>query len=183
LWTLSISQSNSKGRELEIFRLNVFCAIDLESPSTCDRRIMDMIRMHDTLSRELRELPVSESGQFRFYVCGPTVYGPAHIGNFITFVRFDVLYRLLKLAGYGPYYVRNITDVDDKTIRNAVESGESLQAFTEKWTQHFHEDCQKLNMLDPDVEPRATAHIEEQIDMVETLVEKRHAYVGGDGSV
>jgi cysteinyl-tRNA synthetase len=183
LWTLSISQSNSKGRELEIFRLNVFCAIDLESPSTCDRRIMDMIRMHDTLSRELRELPVSESGQFRFYVCGPTVYGPAHIGNFITFVRFDVLYRLLKLAGYGPYYVRNITDVDDKTIRNAVESGESLQAFTEKWTQHFHEDCQKLNMLDPDVEPRATAHIEEQIDMVETLVEKGHAYVGGDGSV
>ena len=95
---------------------------------------MDEIRMYDTMSRELRSLPLGDSGQFRFYVCGPTVYGPAHIGNFITFARFDVLYRLLKLAGYNPFYVRNITDVDDKTIRNAIEANESLSAFTEKWT-------------------------------------------------
>ena len=144
---------------------------------------MDAIRLYDTLTRELRELPAGASGNFRLYVCGPTVYGPAHIGNFITFVRFDVLYRLLGLAGYHPYYVRNITDVDDKTIRNAIESGRSLQDFTEEWTARFHEDCQLLNLLVPDVEPRATGHIEEQIELVRTLVEKGHAYVGGDGSV
>jgi len=144
---------------------------------------MDEIRMYDTMSRELRSLPLGDSGQFRFYVCGPTVYGPAHIGNFITFARFDVLYRLLKLAGYNPFYVRNITDVDDKTIRNAVEANESLSAFTEKWTVQFQEDCETLNMLVPDVEPRATEHIKEQIEMVQALVDKGHAYVGGDGSV
>ncbi|MGA1205211.1 MAG: cysteine--tRNA ligase [Opitutales bacterium] len=144
---------------------------------------MDSIRLYDTMSRELRELPAGESGQFRFYVCGPTVYGPAHIGNFITFVRFDVLYRLLQLAGYNPYYVRNITDVDDKTIRNAIAAGASLEAFTSKWTDRFHEDCAILNLLPPSVEPRATEHIREQIDMVQVLVDKGNAYVGGDGSV
>ena len=144
---------------------------------------MDEIRMYDTMSREMRSLRQGDSGQFRFYVCGPTVYGPAHIGNFITFVRFDVLYRLLRLAGYNPFYVRNITDVDDKTIRNANESGQSLDLFTTEWTRRFHEDCKKLNMLEPDVEPRATRHIPEQIDLVRKLVENGHAYVGGDGSV
>lgn len=117
------------------------------------------------------------------YVCGPTVYGPAHIGNFLTFVRFDVLYRVLRRAGYAPYYVRNITDVDDKTIRGAQAEGVGLGAFTERWTQRFHADCARLNMLPPDVEPRATAHIAEQIAMVETLVANGHAYVGEDGSV
>ena len=144
---------------------------------------MDEIQMYDTMSRELRHLRVGDSGQFRFYVCGPTVYGPAHIGNFITFVRFDVLYRLLKLAGYNPLYVRNITDVDDKTIKNAIESNMSLKEFTQEWTNRFHKDCEILNMLSPDVEPRATEHIEEQIEMVRALVDKGHAYVGGDGSV
>jgi cysteinyl-tRNA synthetase len=144
---------------------------------------MDAIRLYETLSREVKELPAGKDGRFRLYVCGPTVYGPAHIGNFITFVRFDVLYRLLRLAGYNPLYVRNITDVDDKTIRGAIEAGTSLQDFTTRWTKRFHKDCELLNMLVPDVEPRATEHIQEQIEMVATLVEKGHAYVGGDGSV
>jgi cysteinyl-tRNA synthetase len=144
---------------------------------------MDAIRLYDTMSREIRELPAGASGKFRLYVCGPTVYGPAHIGNFLTFVRFDVLYRLLQLAGYDPLYVRNITDVDDKTIRRAIEEGSSLDAFTRKWTDRFHEDCGLLNMLTPDVEPKATEHITEQIRMVEQLVASGHAYVGGDGSV
>lgn len=144
---------------------------------------MDPIRLYDTLSRQLRELPPGRSGKFRFYVCGPTVYGPAHIGNFITFIRFDVLYRLLKVAGYQPYFVRNITDVDDKTIKGAVDAGIGLQSFTEKWKQRFQEDCALMGMLSPDVEPSATDHIQEQIDMVASLIEKDHAYVGGDGSV
>lgn len=144
---------------------------------------MDEIRMYDTMTRELRSLRQGDSRQFRFYVCGPTVYGPAHIGNFITFVRFDVLYRLLRLAGYQPFYVRNITDVDDKTIHNAIEAGQPLDVFTREWTRRFHDDCRKLNMVEPDVEPRATAHIPEQIALVQSLVDKGHAYIGGDGSV
>lgn len=144
---------------------------------------MDPIVLYDTMSRTLRELPPGREGVFRFYVCGPTVYGPAHIGNFLTFIRFDVLYRLLKLAGYHPFYVRNITDVDDKTIQGALREDVPLDAFTERWTRHFHEDCARLNMLEPDQEPRATGHIAEQIALVERLVESGHAYQGGDGSV
>lgn len=144
---------------------------------------MEPIVLYDTMSRTLRELPPGKGGTFRFYVCGPTVYGPAHIGNFLTFIRFDVLYRLLKLAGYDPYYVRNITDVDDKTIQGALKEGLALEVFTDRWTRHFHEDCSRLNLLKPDEEPRATGHIAEQIALVERLLEKGHAYQGGDGSV
>ncbi|MEX0326160.1 MAG: cysteine--tRNA ligase [Puniceicoccaceae bacterium] len=144
---------------------------------------MEVIRLFDTLSREVRELPAGPDGRFRLYVCGPTVYGPAHIGNFLTFIRFDVLFRLLQLAGYEPLYVRNITDVDDKTIRGAMEAGVSLESVTTQWTERFHADCNELNLLSPDVEPRATDHIAEQIEMVQALVESGHAYVGGDGSV
>ena len=144
---------------------------------------MDGIRLYDTLSREVRQLPAGKTGRFRLYVCGPTVYGPAHIGNFLTFIRFDVLYRLLQLAGYNPLYVRNITDVDDKTIRGAIQDGVPLETVTRKWTELFHADCRELNLLSPDAEPRATDHIAEQIGMVQTLVEKGNAYVGGDGSV
>lgn len=144
---------------------------------------MDTIRLYDTLTREVRPLPAGADGRFRLYVCGPTVYGPAHIGNFLTFVRFDVLVRTLRLAGYQPFYVRNITDVDDKTIRGAEEAGLSLSAFTRRWTEVFHADCAALNLLQPDVEPCATAHIAEQIALVEQLVARGHAYVGADGSV
>lgn len=144
---------------------------------------MDPVRLYDTLSREIRELPAGRSGRFAFYVCGPTVYGPAHIGNLLTFTRFDVLYRVLKVAGYDPLYVRNITDVDDKTIRGSTLAGTDLNAFTTQWTERFHQDCQQLNMLVPDVEPRATDHLREQIEMVQQLIEKGHAYVGPDGSV
>ena len=144
---------------------------------------METIRLFDTLSRELRDLPSGDNGRFRFYVCGPTVYGPAHIGNFLTFLRFDVLYRLLRLCGYGPYFVRNITDVDDKTIQRSRESGLELGVFTRRWTKKFHEDCALLKMLSPDVEPRATDHIAEQIKLVEALMENGHAYQGRDGSV
>jgi len=144
---------------------------------------MEPVRLYDTFSRELRELPLGEGGNFRFYVCGPTVYGPAHIGNFLTFIRFDVLYRLLRLCGYAPFYVRNITDVDDKTIKGAQASGKSLREFTRGWTERFRDDCGLLNLLKPDLEPKATDHIADQIELVSKLLDKGHAYVGGDGSV
>ena len=144
---------------------------------------MDVIQLYDTMSRQVRDLPAGHTGTFRLYVCGPTVYGPATIGNFITFTRFDVLYRLLQVAGYNPFYVRNITDVDDKTIHRAMEEGTDLATVTGKWTKVFHRDCELLNLLKPDVEPRATEHISEQIDLVQSLMEKGFAYKGGDGSV
>jgi len=141
------------------------------------------MKLFNTLTRENSELSPLDGNKYRMYACGPTVYGPAHIGNFITFTRSDVLYRTLKVAGMNPFYVRNITDVDDKTIRTSQEEGLTLKAFTEKWTDKFHKDCELLNLLTPDVEPKATEHIQEQLDIVQALVEKGHAYQGADGSV
>jgi len=132
------------------------------------------LSLFDTLSRETRPLAASDGQRLRMYVCGPTVYGPAHIGNFITFVRFDVVYRLARAIGLDPLYVRNITDVDDKTIARSQEEGQPLLTFTEKWTERFHADCAALNLLPPTEEPRATAHIGEQITLIEQLVASGH---------
>tara|TARA_B100001248_G_scaffold201492_1_gene155746 strand:- start:29356 stop:30786 length:1431 start_codon:yes stop_codon:yes gene_type:complete len=142
------------------------------------------IQLSDSLTRSVKPLPVPE-GQHHFgvYCCGPTVYGPAHIGNFRTFLVQDVLHRLLEVLGYSPYFVRNITDVDDKTIRQSQQEGLSLQAFTEQWTKIFHKDCTHLNMLLPHEEPRATAHIEAQVSLIQKLMDKGYAYQGSDGSV
>lgn len=137
----------------------------------------------NTLTRKKEELSASDGKTFRMYCCGPTVYGPAHIGNFRTFAVQDVLRRTLEAAGVKVKHVRNITDVDDKTIRESQKLGVSLKDFTKKWEDKFHEDCDKLNLLRPSVEPRATEHIQEQLDMVSTLVEKGHAYPTSDGSV
>ena len=138
--------------------------------------------IHNTLSRRKEEL-VQKGGVFGIYCCGPTVYGPAHIGNFRTFLVQDVLRRTLECAGFNVRHVRNITDVDDKTIRESRKLGITLKEFTAKWEDKFHQDCKKLNMLPPTVEPRATEHIGEQLEMVSTLVAKGFAYPVKDGSV
>ncbi len=135
------------------------------------------------MTREVRDLSPKDEKTFRFYCCGPTVYGPAHIGNFRTFVLQDVFRRTLELSGIETYHVRNLTDVDDKTIRDSQAAGKSLKEFTEFWTARFHEDCAKLNLLPPHVEPSAIGHVGEQIAMIEELVEKGHAYRSDDGSV
>lgn len=144
------------------------------------------LRLHDSLTRALRELhPAHPDGVFRFYNCGPTVYAPAHIGNFRTFVINDVLRRLLELE-FGPdrvKHVRNLTDVDDKTIRRAREEGRPLADVTRQWTEKFHADCDALNCLPPHVEPAATGHIREQVDMIDVLLRKGNAYRAADGSV
>lgn len=144
---------------------------------------METVHLHETCSRQRLALEPEDGSTFRMYVCGPTVYGPAHIGNFRTFILFDVLHRTLRAAGYRVNYVRNITDVDDKTIRGAQAEGVPLGSFTQRWTEKFHADCAALALLPPDAEPRATDHIAEQIRLVETLIAKGHAYVAGDGSV
>src|SRR4051812_2092209 len=131
------------------------------------------IRLFDSLTREIRELkPSHPDGVVRFYNCGPTVYAPAHIGNFRTFVVNDVLRRMLELE-FGAAkvkHVRNLTDVDDKTIKRAREESRPLGAVTRQWTEKFHADCAALNCLPPHVEPTATAHIREQVDMIACLV-------------
>jgi cysteinyl-tRNA synthetase len=144
------------------------------------------IQLFDSLERKLKTLAPSHSdGVFRFYNCGPTVYAPAHIGNFRTFVINDVIRRLLEME-FGPgkvKHVRNITDVDDKTIRRSQEEKRLLGDFTRQWSDKFHADCAALNCLPPHVEPTATGHIREQIDMIAILERKGHAYRAPDGSV
>jgi cysteinyl-tRNA synthetase len=140
------------------------------------------MKLFNTLSGRKEDL-IRRGGRFAMYFCGPTVYNYAHIGNFRTYLLQDVLVRILEVKGYNPCVVRNITDVDDKTIRNSVGSGIPLKEFTEKWTKIFHEDCEALNIRPPDFEPRATDHIEEQIGMIKTLVDSGFAYVARDGSV
>ncbi len=143
------------------------------------------LKLYDSLARELRELkPSHPDGVFRFYNCGPTVYAAAHIGNFRTFVVNDVLRRLLDREFSGKVkHVRNLTDVDDKTIRRAREEHRSLKEVTQQWTEKFHADCTALNCLPPHVEPAATDHIVEQVDMIRVLMEKGNAYRSHDGSV
>lgn len=144
------------------------------------------IRLYDSLARETRELkPSHADGVYRFYNCGPTVYAPAHIGNFRTFVVNDVIRRLLELE-FGPgkvKHVRNLTDVDDKTIRRSREEKRPLAEVTKQWTDKFHADCAALNCLPPHVEPTATGHITEQVDMIDVLMKKGNAYRAPDGSV
>ncbi len=144
------------------------------------------LRLHDSLRREPRELqPAHPDGVFRFYNCGPTVYAPAHIGNFRTFVVNDVIRRLLELE-FGPErvrHVRNLTDVDDRTITQSRKEGRPLAEITRHWTDLFHEDCAALNLLRPHAEPTATGFIREQVNMIEVLMEKGHAYRAADGSV
>ena len=144
------------------------------------------IRLFDSLARETRELkPSHADGVYRFYNCGPTVYAPAHIGNFRTFVVNDVIRRLLELEfGLGKVkHVRNLTDVDDKTIRRSREENRPLAEVTKQWTDKFNADCAALNCLPPHVEPTATGHIVEQVDMIDVLMKKGNAYRAPDGSV
>jgi cysteinyl-tRNA synthetase len=141
------------------------------------------MRLFDTLTRTDRELRPIDGTTFRFYCCGPTVYGPAHIGNFRTFVLQDVFRRTLETGGTRTLHVRNITDVDDKTIRDSQKAGKSLGEFTAAWTKKFHVDCDKLGLLPPHIEPGAVEHIPQQIAMIERLIAKGHAYASDDGSV
>jgi cysteinyl-tRNA synthetase len=141
------------------------------------------MRLYDTLARKIKDLTPIDGQTFRFYCCGPTVYGPAHIGNFRTFVLQDVFRRTLETGGLRTLHVRNLTDVDDKTIRESQRVGQTLTEFTRFWTEKFHHDCDLLQCLPPHIEPGAVEHIPQQVAMIEQLVEKGHAYASEDGSV
>ena len=137
---------------------------------------MSVLQLFNTLSRLKEKFEPLDANNIRMYVCGPTVYDFAHLGNARPVVVFDTLYRLLKRHYPRVTYVRNITDVDDKIIAKAKESGEPIDSITKRTTQAFHDDMAALNALQPDIEPRATQHIAQMIAMIETLIDKGHAY-------
>lgn len=138
---------------------------------------MTAIHIHNTLTRQKEIFTPLDAAHVRMYVCGPTVYDFAHIGNARPVVVFDTLYRLLKSIYPKVTYARNITDVDDKIMDKAKQSGAAIETITNQTTIAFHEDMAALNALPPDIEPRATQHIAEMIAIAVTLIEKGNAYV------
>ncbi|MEQ9967963.1 cysteine--tRNA ligase [Pectobacterium carotovorum] len=142
-----------------------------------------MLKIFNTLSRQKEEFKPIHAGQVGMYVCGITVYDLCHIGHGRTFVAFDAVARYLRYLGYSLKYVRNVTDIDDKIIKRAIENGETSDQLTTRMIAEMHADFDALNILRPDAEPRATHHIADIIEMVETLIARRHAYVASNGDV
>jgi cysteinyl-tRNA synthetase len=141
------------------------------------------IRLHDTLTGDDRPLEPLEAGHVRIYSCGPTVYGPTHIGNFRSFLFADLLVRHLRRSGLRVTWVMNITDIDDKIIKGAARDGVSIQELSDRWLAVFQGDADRLAMTRPDVLPRATEHVPEIVALIETLLERGHAYRTDDGSI
>jgi len=142
-----------------------------------------MLKIFNTLSRQKEEFKPIHAGNVGMYVCGITVYDLCHIGHGRTFVAFDVVARYLRYLGYSLKYVRNITDIDDKIIKRANENGETIGQLTDRMIAEMHTDFAALNILPPDLEPRATRHIDEIIELVSTLIAREHAYVASNGDV
>lgn len=142
-----------------------------------------MLHIYNTLTNSKTVFTPIEPGKIRMYVCGVTVYDYCHIGHARVMVSFDLITRYLRARGWDVDYVRNITDVDDKIIRRAAENDEQVDQLTERMIAAMHEDEDRLFVLRPDQEPRATAHMGDIIDMVQSLVEKGYAYPASNGDV
>ncbi|MCU1716327.1 cysteine--tRNA ligase [Pseudomonas sp. 5P_3.1_Bac2] len=142
-----------------------------------------MLSIYNTLTKSKDVFTPLVANQVRMYVCGMTVYDFCHIGHARVMVAFDVATRWLRHRGYDVTYVRNITDIDDKIIRRANENGEPFEALVERMIAAMHEDEGRLNVLRPDQEPRATAHIAGMHSMIQTLIDKGFAYAPGNGDV
>lgn len=141
------------------------------------------LRIYDTAARKKRVFEPQDPKRITMYVCGPTVYNYAHIGNARPPVVFDVLRRVL-MTRYGEgavVYARNITDIEDKIIAASLSSGEPIAGITRKYADIYNADVQALNVIAPTVEPWATGHVPEMIDIIEKLVRKKYAYVGETG--
>ena len=134
------------------------------------------IRLHNTLTNKKEEFIPLDENRVTMYVCGPTVYSYAHIGNARPAVVFDVLIKLLRKEFKNVVYARNLTDVDDKINAAALKDGVSIDVVTQKFTKIYHQDMATLNVAMPDIEPRATEHISEMIAMIETLIKDGFAY-------
>jgi cysteinyl-tRNA synthetase len=142
-----------------------------------------MLRIYNSLTNQKETFKPIVEGEVKLYVCGMTVYDYCHLGHARVLVAFDVVYRFLKARGYDVTYVRNITDIDDKIIARANENNEEFLALTERFIDAMHEDERALGVLPPTFEPKATDNIPQIIAMIETLIEKGHAYQGSTGDV
>src|SRR4051812_2382336 len=140
------------------------------------------LHLFNTLSGKVEEFRPSEDNMVRFYACGPTVYDYGHIGNFRTFVAVDMLRRFLRQSGFKTLHVMNITDVDDKIIRNASQRGVSIFEYTKKFTQAFRDDRKTLSIQEPEKIVKATDHIPEMAHLIQELAKKEIAYKTEDGS-
>jgi cysteinyl-tRNA synthetase len=141
-----------------------------------------MLRFHNSLTNKIEEFQPLRGNEVRMYICGPTVWNFAHIGNFRTFVFGDILRRYLRYKGYKLTHVMNLTDVDDRIINEAAKRGISIDEMTAPFIQAFWEDMDALGNERPDIAPRATEHIPEMIEIIQTLLENGHAYES-DGSI
>ena len=141
------------------------------------------LRIYNTLSRELEEFSPLQPGQVRMYVCGMTVYDLCHIGHARMMMAFDVVQRWLRASGYTVIYVRNITDIDDKIIRRALERGITIRALTEETVAAMHQDVGALGIEAPTIEPRATDYVPQMLDIIRTLEQKGLAYRSESGDV
>ncbi len=139
------------------------------------------LSLYDTLTRSKRLFVPLKPGKVRMYVCGPTVYGDPHIGNFRTFTAGDIIRRWLDYRGYDVFHVMNITDIDDKTIRDSGEEGVTLKEFTERYTESFLRGLDLMNIKRAHVYPKATEYAPLMVEFVKELVDKGYAYVANDG--
>lgn len=142
-----------------------------------------MLKIYNTLTRQKELFKPIIDGKVGMYVCGVTIYDYCHIGHGRTFVAFDTVARYLRFSGYDLTFIRNITDVDDKIIKRANENGETCDQLTSRFTQAMHKDFDALNMLRPDLEPRVTEHMPDVIEMIEKLINKKHAYLSDNGDI
>jgi cysteinyl-tRNA synthetase len=142
-----------------------------------------MLQIYNTLSKDKVPFEPIDAGKIRMYVCGITVYDFCHIGHARVMVAFDVITRYLRVRGWDVTYVRNITDVDDKIIKRAAENGETPDALTGRMIEAMHEDETRLSVLRPDMEPRATAHMDDILALVQTLIDKGFAYAATNGDI
>ena len=144
---------------------------------------MSQLKIYNTLARDKQVFVPLQPGKINMYVCGMTVYDFCHVGHARMMMAFDVIYRWFKASGYEVKYVRNITDIDDKIIKRAVDNGETMSQLTTRFIKAMDEDTAALGILQPDFAPRATEHVPHMLSIIETLEQKGLAYQGEDGDV
>jgi cysteinyl-tRNA synthetase len=139
--------------------------------------------IYDSVQKTKREFIPQEEGKVSLYVCGPTVYDDAHLGHAKSALVFDLLTRVLKANGYDVTYARNITDIDDKIIKKAIEQNKSIKEITEFYTEAFHKEMEAIGVSRPDLEPKATESLDAMFELIQKLIDSNHAYKTVDGDV
>ena len=142
-----------------------------------------MLHLYNTHEKAVQRFKPLREPDVRFYACGPTVYNYAHLGNLSTYLVNDIVIRSLRFLGYRVQAVMNITDIDDKTIRDSQIAGEKLNVFTQKYTQLFNEDLEKLSITSFDSQHPISEHIGSMIFIIQKLIDLEYAYLSEDGSV